>query len=284
MASAVAQTYEPAEILCVDDGSTDGTLEVLARLEAAHPTLVRVLRGSHGGASAARNRGLAQARGTFIQFLDADDELAPDKLARQLDIAQATGADIIASGYRRRRGDDEFTRQPKESRDPWVNLVYSRLGITSANLWRRSTLERVGGWNEAWASSQEYELMFRLLKSGAQVAYDSEVRTMVWSRPSSITSSGPQVDVRFIMLRASIIEYLTAEGMMDEPRRSAILEYVFTKLRALYRLDRQAALGLHRRAIPRDYVPSVPANRRLFVATYRLFGLDVTERLRTLVR
>src|SRR5690606_32136288 len=75
--SAAAQTHRPLEIICVDDGSTDGTLGVLRELEAEHPGLVRVLAGPNGGAPAARNRGLKEARGEYVQFLDADDELAP---------------------------------------------------------------------------------------------------------------------------------------------------------------------------------------------------------------
>jgi glycosyltransferase involved in cell wall biosynthesis len=65
--SALAQTLPPLEIICVDDGSLDGTLGVLQSLRQAHPHLIRVIAQPHAGACAARNRGLEAARGEWIQ-------------------------------------------------------------------------------------------------------------------------------------------------------------------------------------------------------------------------
>ena len=79
--SALAQTRPPAEVVVIDDGSTDDTAERLARFGPP----VRVIRQANGGVSAARNRGLAAATGAFVAFLDADDVWHPDKLRRQLE-------------------------------------------------------------------------------------------------------------------------------------------------------------------------------------------------------
>jgi hypothetical protein len=88
LTSIRAQTYEPIEIIVVDDGSTDSTAGV-ARASGA---LVVSTRGA--GPGGARNAGLSRARGEFIQFLDADDLLATGKIARQVAVLRESGADV----------------------------------------------------------------------------------------------------------------------------------------------------------------------------------------------
>lgn len=77
LASALAQTFAPLEIIVIDDGSTDDSAAIVARMAAP----VRLLRQANQGESVARNKGLAEARGTHVLFLDADDLIEPDSLA-----------------------------------------------------------------------------------------------------------------------------------------------------------------------------------------------------------
>ena len=78
--SAVAQTWQPKEIIVVDDGSKDQTLSIAKQFESDS---VRVFSQKNQGAAAARNNAFSMSHGDYIQWLDADDLLAPDKIARQ---------------------------------------------------------------------------------------------------------------------------------------------------------------------------------------------------------
>src|SRR5690348_12287413 len=86
--SALAQDHAAAEVIVVDDGSTDGSLEVLSLLKDAHPELTLLL-GANGGQAAAMNRGWRAARGEWVLFLDADDFLEPGAVSAALAAADS---------------------------------------------------------------------------------------------------------------------------------------------------------------------------------------------------
>jgi O-antigen/teichoic acid export membrane protein/glycosyltransferase involved in cell wall biosynthesis len=95
LCSALAQTWEPKEIILVDDGSSDRTLEVARRFESP---IVRIVAQPNRGASAARNTALPLSQGEYIQWLDADDLLAPDKIALQMEaVKRGTGGRTLLS-------------------------------------------------------------------------------------------------------------------------------------------------------------------------------------------
>ncbi len=282
--SALEQTHRRTEVICVDDGSSDGTVDVLRRLRTAHPDRLRIVEGAHRGAPAARNVGLREAGGAFVQFLDADDVLAPNKIEHQLDLAASEQADLVVGAFHRRGPDGTDEPRYVGPDDPWVALVWSKMGVTTANLWRRESVEDAGGWKEGQHSSQEYELMFRMLCRGARVAFDEADLTTKHVREGSISDAyDAPVRESYLSLCIEVLEHLKAEGALDAARERRILDSIFIKVRNLYPLDREAALRHHRRAVPLRYLPNLNAGNTLsFIVTYKLFGLDWAERLRSL--
>lgn len=88
--SAISQTWQRKEIIVVDDGSTDHTMRILRRFESEG---IRVVTQENQGAAAARNKALSVSQGDYIQWLDADDLLAPDKISRQMEIIDRLGSE-----------------------------------------------------------------------------------------------------------------------------------------------------------------------------------------------
>ena len=123
LTSVADQTYDNLEVVVVDDGSTDGTLAVAGRFEGPR---VRVVSQENAGACAARNRALSEARGDLVQYLDADDLLAPDKIARQVARLADEPEGTIASGSWTR-----FHRRPP--RPPRTAPPRSPVGATTAD-------------------------------------------------------------------------------------------------------------------------------------------------------
>jgi glycosyltransferase involved in cell wall biosynthesis len=110
--SVLAQTYDRLQVLIVNDGSTDETADIAARFARADPR-VSVLSKKNGGVALARNLGLAQAKGAYTAWLDADDLWHPTKIARQLDVFKASDDPLsfVYTGYRQIDDDDKVIVQ-----------------------------------------------------------------------------------------------------------------------------------------------------------------------------
>src|SRR3954468_14853163 len=165
------QTAPPGEVIVADDGSGDGSPEVAARAGA------RVLRRPQGGwgAAGARNAGLAEARGDRVLFLDSDDLLVPDALARlgaALDSAPAApfafGRALAAfSGPAGWRPAGLIAAEPRELRTPLAGL-FARNAVPSAGaLVRTEAARRIDGYDATLPFSEDQDFFVRLAAHGA---------------------------------------------------------------------------------------------------------------------
>jgi glycosyltransferase involved in cell wall biosynthesis len=162
--SVLAQTFADWELLIVDDGSTDHTADVV-RPFLADPR-VRYLPQANQGPAVARNNGIAQARGQFVAFLDADDRWLPPKLERQLALIEKRLAVGLVYAPRRvidPEGREREYRQPAMYRGRVLaELFRDNFVCFSSVLVRREALSRAGGFDTKVAHSEDWELLLRL--------------------------------------------------------------------------------------------------------------------------
>lgn len=138
--SLEAQTFRDFEVVALDDGSTDGSLAVFRDFAASHPFL-RVETQSNAGAAVTRNRLLAMAGGEFVMFMDDDDSIAPDFIARYVDEALRTGADVVCGGYRKTTPEGKVLFTVRTPDPAWSPLLV----VTPwAKLYRRDFLLDAG--------------------------------------------------------------------------------------------------------------------------------------------
>ena len=235
--SVLKQTYKQYEIILVNNNSSDNTVDILNNYSQKNQN-IKVLNEYKKGASAARNKGLSNAEGEWIQFLDADDELLADKLEKQIEIANRSDADMIAGNcylYKTVKGKTDIKTREIETANVWKGLITSKLGITSANLWRKKAVLSIKGWNEIKSSSQEYDLIFRLLKNNDKVEFCLLPLTIVHVRENSVHKSTD--DNRFIQiltnnvtLRLDIKEYLQSQGKLTKDLAYIIDTYIYSYL------------------------------------------------------
>ncbi|TKV69598.1 glycosyltransferase [Marinobacter panjinensis] len=162
--SVLAQTVDRFELLVVDDGSTDATPELMERY-AGDPR-IRYFRQPNQGQSVARNRGIREARGDFVCFLDSDNAWLPDKLAKSLEVFRENpechvvyGDYIEIDQWGRELGLNRMRRYsgaitPELLKDNFVSM--------NTTMTRRGCFEVMGGFDEADRLAEDYGLWLRL--------------------------------------------------------------------------------------------------------------------------
>jgi glycosyltransferase involved in cell wall biosynthesis len=162
--SVLNQTVPAHEVVVVDDGSTDGTREILQRFTSR----IRVISRSNAGPSAARNAGVAAATGHWIGFLDGDDAWLPSKLERQLAVGMDPSVAVVYSdrfniGNRGNFPEIQGQIQRMYSGDVFEDLMLLGNHITNSSvLIRAAVFRELGGFDEQLPPAEDWDLWIRV--------------------------------------------------------------------------------------------------------------------------
>jgi glycosyltransferase involved in cell wall biosynthesis len=274
IASAQAQTGMEKEIIVVCNASE---LPVYDELVKKYSSL-SILQETQRGSAFARNAGLRMAQGDWIQFLDVDDLLLPDKIKHQLAFPEA---DVVVSPnqFQFLNGINENSKWHAE--DLWVGLLNSGLGSTSSWLWKRTALIDVGGWNPDYQSHQEYELLFRMMQAGKQVQPLERYDTIVRQRKTgSITlDSKPVRAIEGVNLRELMWMHIGQHGLETPERKNAFQQYIFRQLRGLYRINARETMEKYAEHFSNNKFIPEGITIRGYNALYKNLGFRWTENL-----
>ena len=180
--SIASQTHQPIEIIVVDDGSTDAS----AVVAAGHPSQPRSIRQANAGPAAARNRGVNDARGEYVAFLDADDLWHPEKLTRQFHLlANRPDAGVCVTEIRNfwspELDETERAGEPENFSRPWT--AYNCVGLLTS----RQVFDKVGPFDEQLRITEDLEWFARLPDLGIEVAVVPEVLVFRRVHPGNLT-------------------------------------------------------------------------------------------------
>ncbi len=279
--SALDQDYENLEVIVIDDGSTDGSHEIIER----YADRVRSVRTPNRGVSAARNLGISMATGTYLQFLDSDDLILPGKIRRQVETLETTGADAVIGDYLRLVGSDRIAPlnvHRRESFDSIDEFVMYTLHLIGRCLYRTGIVREAGGF-PPFRRSEDFAFHFQLIAIGARWVYEPDRRFLYRAhddqdRLGSLAALRRHPDEPRERLR-HVENVLREHRRFDDTARRA-LSYDSYKLAASFYSIGMPDFGDTYLEIARGYwSPPVVRGRRSYEILHRVLGCRNTGRL-----
>jgi glycosyltransferase involved in cell wall biosynthesis len=277
---------DDVEVIVVDDGSTDDTAAIV---EHEFPQS-RLIRTPNRGASQARNKGTEAATGEYLQYLDADDLLAPGKIAVQLRALDQNGADVAYGDWQRLvQCGDAFQPGEKVQRQmhrlPELELFLDFWSPPAAYLFRREIVDRVGGWNERLPVIQDARFALDCALCGGEFVYCPGISAYYRQHSGGSLSRRDRIAfVRDIYMNAREVEaWWERHGGLTGDRKESVITVLSSVARASYERDPstfEAALA-HLEGLRPGFVPSRPP--QLAVAS-RLIGYRRAEALASVYR
>jgi glycosyltransferase involved in cell wall biosynthesis len=239
--SALNQTWDKKEIIIVDDGSTDNTLQIAKQFESK---CVKVVTQENSGAASARNKALEIAQGDYIQWLDADDLLTPNKISLQMQRRHFEANDLIlfTSAWARFYFRTETAKFNPDAL--WYDLqpIDWLVSKFEKGLWMnpitwlvsRKLTELAGPWDERLSLDDDGEYACRLVARSVGVRFVSEAKCFYRTNPDSLSSIRSDEALESLFLATSLcIKHIRA---LEESERTktACIKFLDMRLRYFY--------------------------------------------------
>ena len=257
--SVLGQVDIALEAIIIDDGSTDCSRGVTRSFEP----MVQGIIGPNRGVSAARNRGIAETKGEWIVFLDADDLLGPRTLQKRLATAAATEADVVMCDWQELFDDGngavdgtvKLVDQAALARDAESGCATHVWAPPAALMYRRSLVEKIGGFHEDLPVIQDARFLFDAAYHGARFAHSAHLGARHRISPQSLSRRDPARFWRDCLLNGTQIEALwRAGGTLTSGRISALADIYNGAAHGLFRAGdpsfRQALAALRASGLP----------------------------------
>jgi glycosyltransferase involved in cell wall biosynthesis len=231
LASIFAQTFVDWEVIVVDDGSDDGTEEMMRSVVATEPRVRYIPRERRpAGGSVCRNIGAAAARGKFVLFMDSDDLLAPSCLEVRIKVLEknpaADAVIFLTRAFKSAPGDSPFLWNKFTEEDDLDRFLRTDMPWhTSGPLWRRAGLARIGRWDELARASQDWEFHIRAIAAGLKYIKVPEVDSF-WREAAPGSTSHMWIGRRQLFNRARLfgrsVAILRGKNLITEKRRQIL--------------------------------------------------------------
>lgn len=285
--SCLSQTYPNVEIIVVNDGSIDNSLEILHKYGAR----IIVDSGPNRGLSAAENRGFQLTSGEYIQYLDADDFLLPEKIQHQMEFMSSTGAEVVYGDWRH-----QFHLPNGEVKEGEVivsgiqqDVLESALGgwwvPNMALLYKREVVEKSGGWDESLTAQNDHDFLLSVTLLGVDIRYQSGCYS-VYRRYGNVTL-GTSDKKRFFVQDGIALEKaeakLIAEKRLSRNFANAIASSYFRVARGLYDYD-TAKYHYYINKMKHIAPNFTPQGTRTYRALQSLMGYTAADQVASLKR
>ena len=229
--SCLTQKYQPIEVIVIDDGSTDGSLNIIK----SYGSKIIYEAGPNRGGNHARNRGFELSKGDYVQFLDADDYLLPQKIKKQIRFLEANDLDVVYGNWRHQYHHengkvelDDIKVSGNQS-DILESLLADWWVSPACLLFRRSAIEASGGWDETLRAGQDRDFFLSVAMSGAKIGYQPECDS-IYRRYGDVTVSSSS-QTRYLKSHIKILEKyearLNREQMLSSTYKNALAQSYF---------------------------------------------------------